>query len=79
MSLEMPKLMKFITWNSPENTKPQTSKWHRNHSAIASWFYRWWIVLTIPGPLPEKHYYIELMMKTISVEKLVFREPVNDT
>jgi len=69
-------LMKHIRWRSPENTKPRTSRWHRNHEAMAYWYHRWWIELTIVGPPPEEPYFIDSMFKTIPVEKLIFREPI---
>ena len=68
-------LMKIIRWNSPENTKPKTSRWHRKHTKLSQWFFRWYIELTIPGPLPEINFNIAEMMQTIEVPKLVFRIP----
>jgi len=69
-------LMRQITWNSPENTKPSSSRWHRNYEALAKWYYKWEIEFNNSWVIPEEMYSGTDLMQTIPISQIKFNVPI---
>jgi len=55
--------------------KPKSTRWHRNHTAVSEYYYKWEIDVM---KTPESFYDTELAMKFIPVPAIQFMETVEN-
>lgn len=73
-------LMGKIRWRCKQLEKVRASRWRRNYTESAEWYYFWEIECRGFGtnyiPLEEdRHFYIQDMFKLIEVPELVYTSP----